>query len=320
MTTPQQSVGSPFGARSTAAEIVKDADLSGKLAIVTGGHSGIGLPTVCALAAAGAEVIVPARDIDRAREAVIPACGEVKVAAMDLSDLASVRKFASDVRSQHRSLHFLINNAGIMACPETRVGPGWELQFATNHIGHFVLTQELAPLLKAAGGARVVSLSSSGHKRSDIRWEDIHFRKEPYEKWTAYGQSKTANALFARGLDARMKSHGVRAFSVHPGGIMTPLQRHLRKEEMVALGWIDEHGEIAERARAAFKSPEQGAATTIFAALSPLLDGKGGVYCEDCDVSVPWTKEMPHWRGVMPWIMSDEGADRLWRETEKVLA
>ncbi len=318
MTTPQQPVNSPFHAKSTAAEAIKGVDLAGKYAIITGGYSGIGLETVKAIAGAGAEILVPARDVARAKDALNAVAGRISVAAMDLSDLASVRRFADDVVASGKPVHLLINNAGIMACPETRVGPGWELQFATNHIGHFVLTNALAPMLKAANGARIVSLSSTGHKISPIRWHDIHFTKEPYDKWVAYGQSKTANALFAREADRRMKGDGVRGFSVHPGGIVTPLQRHLAKDEMIALGWLGPDGELSEMARAMFKTPEQGASTTVWAATSPLLEGLGGVYCENCDIAKLGDGASPRWADVQAHAASDEDAARLWTETEKM--
>lgn len=320
MTTPQQPINSPFHAKSTAAEVIRGVDLSGKFAIVTGGYSGIGLETVRALANAGAEVLVPARDAAKAKDALEGMPGKVAVAAMDLTDLSSVRKFANEVKASRKALHILINNAGVMACPETRVGPGWELQFATNHIGHFTLTNQLAPLLKAANGARVVSLSSSGHKISPIRWGDIHFVGEPYQKWTAYGQSKTANALFAVGLDARLKADGVRAFALHPGGIMTPLQRHLQLEEMVAAGWLNEKGEPSEMAKGLFKTPEQGASTTVWCAVSPLLDGTGGVYCEDCNIAKLAGANAPRHAEVQPYAVDPAEAERLWRETEAMIA
>lgn len=318
--TDQVPVNSPFHAKSTAAEVVKGVDLSGKFAIVTGGYSGIGVETVRALAGVGAEIMVPARDVARAKDALKPIPGKISVAAMDLSDLASVRKFAADMVAAGRPVHLLINNAGIMACPETRVGPGWELQFATNHIGHFALTNALAPLLRRAKGARVVALSSTGHKISPIRWGDIHFTKEPYQKWPAYGQSKTANALFARDLNRRLKNDGVEAFSVHPGGIVTPLQRHLEKEEMIALGWLGPDGEISPMAKALFKTPEQGASTTVFAATSALLAGKGGVYCEDCNIAALAGADAPRWAQVQPHACDNAQAERLWIETEAMVA
>jgi NAD(P)-dependent dehydrogenase (short-subunit alcohol dehydrogenase family) len=316
----QKLINSGFSAKSTAAEVVKGVDLSGKSAIVTGGYSGIGVETVRALASAGADVTVPARDVGKAKAALAGVEGKIAVAAMDLGDLASVEKFARDYAGAHRALHLLINNAGVMACPETRIGRDWELQFATNHIGHFALTAAVTPLLRAAKGARVVALSSSGHKISDIRWGDIHFRKGGYDKWVAYGQSKTANALFAVGLDEREKGNGVRAFAVHPGGIMTPLQRHLKKEEMVAAGWIDESGEISAAAKPFFKTPEQGAATAVWCATAAKLDARGGLFCEDCDVSELAGENEPRHRTVKAYAVDPASAARLWRETEAMIA
>ncbi|MEK7265622.1 MAG: oxidoreductase [Pseudomonadota bacterium] len=318
--TDQHPIASAFNAKSTTAEVVKGFDLSGKFAIVTGGYSGIGIETVRALAGAGAEILVPARDVAKARDALKSIPGKIGIAAMDLSDLPSVRKFAAEVVAGGKPLHLLINNAGVMASPETRIGKGWELQFGTNHIGHFVLTSALAPLLKKARGARVVSLSSTGHKLSPIRWDDIHFTKEPYNKWLAYGQSKTANALFARELNRRMKGDGVEAFSVHPGGIVTPLQRHLDKEEMIALGWLGPDGEISEMVKVLFKTPEQGASTTVWAATSSALSGKGGVYCENCNIAEIAGPDAPRWAEVQPHACDNEQAARLWTETEKMQA
>lgn len=240
--TPQHKIGSGFGRDSTAAEVVAGIDLHGKTAIVTGGYSGLGLETVRALASAGAAVVVPARRPEHAREVLAQAgvpsgtgAGEVSVAALDLADQSSVKEFAagflaSDFLGGSGSLDILINNAAIMASPERRVGPGWESQFATNHLGHFALTNLLWPALAAGSGARVVSLSSTGHKLSPIRFEDINF-ETGYDKWRAYGQAKTANSLFAVQLDALGRDSGVRAFAVHPGGIMTELQRHLPRKK-----------------------------------------------------------------------------------------
>jgi len=327
--TPQQRIGSGFGRDSTASEIIAGINLGGKTAIVTGGYSGLGLETVRALASAGAAVLVPARRPEHARE-VLAAAGlspgsgnDVSVAALDLADQSSVKEFAAGflagsvgglvdrgASGTQPSLDILINNAAIMASPERRVGAGWESQFATNHLGHYALTNLLWPALRAGEGARVVSLSSTGHKLSGIRFDDINF-DSGYDKWRAYGQAKTANALFAVQLDALGRDHGVRAFAVHPGGIMTELQRHLPREEMIASGWMDEHGTVDSR----FKSPAQGAATSVWAATSPELEGKGGVYCEDCEIAEPTVPGSPEARirGVDAHAVDREVAARLWQ-------
>ena len=281
MSTPQHPIHSGFGARSTAAEVLEGIDLTGRLAVVTGGYSGIGIETTRALVGAGATVVVPARRPDVAKEA-LAGIDRVEVDELDLGDLDSVHAFASRFLESGRSIDIQINNAAIMAAPETRVGPGWEAQFATNHLGHFALTNLLWPALVADGGARVVALSSRGHKRSGIRFDDLQF-ENGYDKWQAYGQAKSANVLFAVHLDALGQDAGVRAFAVHPGGILTPLQRHLTHEEMVGYGWIAEDG----TPKFEFKTPEQGAATATWAATSPQLEGMGGVYCEDCDIAEP---------------------------------
>lgn len=318
----QVPTNSGFQAKTDGAVVIADLDLAGKTAIVTGGYSGIGLETTRALAAKGVSVVVPVRSPQKAAESLAGIDGDVKTHALDLADLASVRSFADAMLGQLTALDMLINNAGIMACPETRVGPGWESQFGVNHMGHFALTRALRPLLDKTQGARVVALSSTGHKVSDIRWEDIQFTKEPYDKWQAYGQAKTANALFANALSRRLRDGGGLAFAVHPGGIFTPLQRHLPKEEMVALGWIDENGEPSELAKAGFKTPEQGCSTTLWAATSDKLAGKPGVYCEDIDIAKPTEDGSPTGRyfGVDPHACSDEAAEKLWAISESLLA
>lgn len=312
---------SGFHAKSTGLEVLADVDLAGKTAIVTGGYSGIGLETTRALAAKGARVVVPVRSPEKAKEALVGIDG-VTTVPMDLADLGTVRAFATSMVSSLSRLDLLIANAGIMACPLGRVGPGWESQFGVNHMGHFALTKALWPLLEKTPGARVVALSSTAHKLSDIRWDDIQFEKSDYHKWRAYGQAKTANALFANALSRRLRDDGVLAFAVHPGGIFTPLQRHLPKEEMVALGWIGEDGEPTEMAKSRFKTPEQGCSTTLWAATSPKLAGKPGVYCEDCEVATPTDRESPTARfaGVDAHACSDEGAERLWAISEDLLA
>ena len=213
----QKKIESGFGMKSEAAEVLAGVDLTGKVAVVTGGYSGIGLETTRALINAGAKVHVPVRDPKKAAQTLADIDGEVQVGEMDLSELDSVRAYAESISSVDPTVDLLINNAGIMACPETRVGLGWESQFAVNHLGHFALTTQLLPNLSKANRPRVVCLSSVGHKRSDIRWDDVHFESDPYEKWDAYGQAKTANALFALGLDLKYREQGLRAFPYTPG-------------------------------------------------------------------------------------------------------
>ncbi|MBB3657250.1 NAD(P)-dependent dehydrogenase (short-subunit alcohol dehydrogenase family) [Rhizobium sp. BK650] len=278
MENAQHPIGSGFGARSTADEVLAGIDLSGKLAIVTGGHSGLGLETTKALSRAGAHVLVGARRLEEAAKALV-GIANVEVERLDLSDLESVRRFAERFVASGHKADMVINSAGIMACPETRVGPGWEAQFATNHLGHFALVNHLRPAI--GSGARVIAVSSGAHGITPIRWSDVQFL-EGYDRWQAYGQSKTANALFAVHLDRRGKDAGIRAFSLHPGKILTPLQRHLEKEDMVAAGWIDAEGNAADPS---FKTPAQGATTQVWAATSPRLEGLGGLYCADCDVA-----------------------------------
>lgn len=306
MRDQQKLLGSGFGARTTAAQVLSGLDVAGKRAIVTGGHSGLGLETTTALAGAGVEVIVGSRNLEGARAATYGIAG-VRVDALDLSDLDSVRAFAERILASARHIDMLINNAGIMACPETRVGSGWEAQFATNHLGHFALTNLLWPVLK--GGARVVSISSAGHHLSAIRWDDVQFERG-YDKWLAYAQAKTANALFAVHLDRLGRSAGVRAFSLHPGKILTPLQRHLTQGEMIGAGWLDESGVAADPT---FKTPEQGAATAVWAATSPQLDELGGLYCEDCDVAGLAASDDGWMVGVREYAIDSEQAARLWR-------
>lgn len=312
---------SGFVAKTDGIDVVQGVDLTGKVAIVTGGYSGIGLETTRVLAAKGAKVVVPVRTEAKAKDALASIDGDVTTAKLDLANLASVRAFATSMVAELDALDILINNAGIMACPEARVGPGWESQFGVNHMGHFALTQGLMPLLEKTAGARVVALSSTAHKLTDIRWDDIQF-EQGYDKWQAYGQAKTANALFANGLSRRLRDSGGLAFSVHPGGIFTPLQRHLPKEEMVALGWIDENGEPSELAKNGFKTPEQGCSTTLWAATSDKLVGKPGVYCEDCDIAKPAEKDSPtaRWFGVNAHACSDESAEKLWEISESLLS
>ncbi|MBP6878696.1 MAG: SDR family NAD(P)-dependent oxidoreductase [Phenylobacterium sp.] len=313
-------IRSRFGAFTPARVVAGDHDLSGRNVIVTGGASGIGYETAKALAAAGADVMLAVRDRsagEKAAVAINEAIGADNVVAgtLDLASLASVGSFVDAWGDQ--PLDILINNAGVMATPLLRTAEDLELQIGTNHFGHFVLAVGLTrALLNAAEDertARVVALSSIGHRRSDIHWDDPNYLSRPYDKWEAYGQSKTANSLFAVGYNARFEEHGITANAVMPGGIMTPLQRYLPKEEMVAMGWMDEEGNVRE----GFKTPEQGASTSVWAAVGEELEGIGGLYLEDCAEAPPWSADNPM-KGVMPYAIDPEAADRLWALSEEI--
>lgn len=279
-------------------------DLTGSVAVVTGGYSGLGLETTGHLVRAGAHVVVPARRLDAAASAVVPFGDAVTVVEADLSDLDSVSGCAQRIGDLWPQIDLFIGAAGIMATPLWRVGPGWESQFAVNHLGHFAFVAGLWPSL-VRGAARVVAYSSAGHHISGMRWDDTQFMTG-YDKWAAYGQSKTANILFALHLDELGAAAGVRAFSLHPGSILTPLQRHLESAEMVDRGWIDEQGTVADPT---FKSVSQGAATGLWAATSPQLAGLGGLYLEDCDVAGPAADDGT---GVKAYAVDRQEAASLW--------
>jgi NAD(P)-dependent dehydrogenase (short-subunit alcohol dehydrogenase family) len=308
-------ITTPFSAESTAAEVIAGIDLTGRRTIVTGGASGIGIETARALASAGAEVTLAVRDVDagqRVAEDIVATTGnkQVLVGHLDLADPASVAAFVADWTGP---LHVLINNAGVMASPETRTPQGWELQFATNHLGHFALAIGLRAALAAAGPARVVSVSSTGHLRSPVVFEDIHFERRAYEPWLAYGQSKTANVLFAVEATKRWADDGIAVNAVMPGGIRTNLQRYVTEEDLDRMRRQANDGQGAS-----WKTPEQGAATSILVATSPQLDGYGGGYFEDCNeagLNQPGTR-----RGVAAYAVDPEFADRLWQVSLDTLA
>jgi NAD(P)-dependent dehydrogenase (short-subunit alcohol dehydrogenase family) len=327
MLTPQQPLGSGFGAATTADEVMTGIDLSGKTAIVTGGYSGLGRETARVLRAAGARVIAPARDLSRAREAL--AGIDVEIAPMDLLDPTSIDAFAASFLESTPALHILVNSAAIMAVPElTRDARGYEYQFATNHLGHFQLTTRLLPTLRNANGARVVSVSSIGHRYSPVFLDDPHFERRQYIPLAGYGQSKTANILFAVALDQREKAHGVRAFSLHPGAIAdTGLGKYIPLEHRVAAGVIDEQGKPVRDPARQLKTIGQGAATQVWCATSQQLNGLGGVYCENVDVA-PVMKEQPEkidmadamrLTGVVPYAIDPASADDLWELSERLL-
>ncbi|HEX5406740.1 MAG TPA: SDR family NAD(P)-dependent oxidoreductase [Pseudonocardiaceae bacterium] len=296
-----------FTARSTAAEVIEGIDLAGRRAIVTGGASGIGVETARALAGAGAEVLLAVRN-RTAGEAtaadIIATTGnkQVTVAALDLADQGSVAAFVADWTGP---LHILVNNAGVMASPEMRTPEGWELQFATNHLGHFALATGLHDALAAAGGARVVSVSSSAHLRSAVIFDDIHFREREYEPWSAYGQSKTANVLFGVEATRRWAADGITVNALMPGAIRTNLQRYVSDED------LDRMRAAAGGGGAVWKTAEQGAATSVFVATSPLLAGIGGRYFEnstEAGFNQPGTRT-----GVAPYALDPAAAERLWQ-------
>lgn len=284
-------------------------DLKGKIAIVTGGYSGIGLETTRALAEAGASVIVPARSVPSARTAVAGIAG-VEVEELDLIDPASIDAFAKRFLALGKPLHILINNAGIMTPPLTRDARGYESQFAINHLGHFQLTARLWPALKQANGARVVSLSSSGIRFGGVNFDDPNYERREYNKSQAYGQSKSATSLFAVALDRRGYADGVRSFAVHPGAVMSNLIRYMSEDE-----------QSAARTFFKFKTAEQGAATSVWCATSPQLNGMGGVYCVNADIAnvVEANDAATIPDGVISWAIDPELADRLWELSERLI-
>jgi NAD(P)-dependent dehydrogenase (short-subunit alcohol dehydrogenase family) len=317
MPTSQKPIGSGFGASTTAEDVIQGFDLTGKVAIVTGGYSGIGLITARTLAEAGAKVIVPARDQAKASESLKP-YPKLSLESLNLMDPESIDEFADRFLASGQPLHILINNAGIMAPPLVRDSRGYESQFTTNHLGHFQLVTRLWPALRQAGSARVVAVSSRGHMRGGVDFDDWNFEKREYERWTAYGQSKSANSLFAVKLDKIGEPHGVRAFALHPGGIITDLIRYMAPEELRAAGVVDENGKPIIDPDKNMKTPEQGAATSIWCATSSQLDGKGGVYCENCDIAVAVPADSKEMLGVRPWAIDPGFADRLWSLSEKL--
>jgi NAD(P)-dependent dehydrogenase (short-subunit alcohol dehydrogenase family) len=315
MDIEQKPLNTGLGPTTTAAEVISGVSLEGKVAIVTGGSSGIGCETARVLAGAGAHVIVGARDPKKAENA-LSGVKNVELWPLDLAQPGSIDRFADTVVDSNLALDLLINNAGIMATPFLRDNRGYELQFATNHLGHFQLTARLWKALKQARDARVVCLTSAGHCRAGVDLEDPNFVKRAYDKWEAYGQSKSANSLFAVELDRRGKEHGIRAFAVHPGGILTDLVRHMTDEELEAHGIVRENGVLVSPA--SLKNVEQGAATSVWCAVSSALSGKGGVYCEDCDIAPIVPDDTKLLSGVRRWAIDKPTARALWDLSEQL--
>jgi len=319
----QKALRSGFGPTSTTRDVIGNISLKGKTAIVTGGYAGIGLETVKTLAAAGATVIVPARDIRKAT-GNLQGIDQVTVEYMDLMDPASIDAFATAFLMNHTTLDLLINNAGIMWVPLQRDARGYESQLATNHLGHFQLTARLWTALKNAKGARVINVSSFGHQMAPFNFEDPNFLQRDYETLQGYGHSKTANNLFTIELDHRGKHFGVRAFSLHPGSVTgTDLGRVAPMALFQQMGTHDADGNIFPEVAAKLKTVEQGAATTIWCATSPLLDGIGGVYCENADVAILDQGQIAHnyndplsLYGVKPYAVDGVQAAKLWDLSE----
>lgn len=317
------TVTSPFNAQSTAAEVIAGHNLSGKTALVTGASSGVGIETARTLLSAHAEVILAVRNRAKgesvARELrAATNNAQAHVLEIDLGSLASVRRAAEQFNTRWSKLDLLINNAGTLAMQQSSTSEGFELHFGTNHLGHYLLTRLLLPALQAAAPARVVILSSSGHRRSDIHFDDINYCQRPYDSWQAYGQSKTANILFAVGLTRHYGECGIMANAVHPGAIFDGMIQRLSHEALRASGWIDEQGYWTSLMN--WKTLEQGAATSIWAAVGQELEGIGGRYLEDCHEATPHEPGTPYrGQGYQPYALDSERAERLWLLSQEMV-
>jgi NAD(P)-dependent dehydrogenase (short-subunit alcohol dehydrogenase family) len=306
-----------FGFESTTDDVLEGISLAGKTVLVTGATAGLGIETSRALAAAGATVVMLGRNqavLEQEAEALrgLSLPGQIATLSIDLASLDSVREAADAILESYPRIDILINNAGVMACPLMRTTDGFEMQFGTNHLGHFLLTCLITPALLAGAPARIINLSSSGHKFSDVNLDDPNYEQRDYEKWAAYGESKTANALFSVGLDQRLKSRGVRSLAVHPGVIMTKLSRHLTEADIENLMNSAPKGESLD-----WKSVEQGAATSVWAATAPELADKGALFLENCQVAVP--AEPGKGGGVEDYALDPAGAERLWALSEQLV-
>ena len=321
----QKPINSGFNAYTGSIDVIRDINLSGKTAVVTGGYSGLGRVAANLLSEAGAQVIVPARDFARASHA-LAFNKKIEVHEMDLQDPGSIDRFADDLLKSIGHLDILINCAGIMATPLKRDSRGFESQFSTNHLGHFQLTARLWPALKRASGSRIVSVTSWGHRFSDMDYDDWNFGKKAYDPWVAYGQSKTANSLFAVAVDARGVENGIRAFAVHPGTILdTNLSQYVPAATLMEFGVLDQEGNPIHDPSRNLKTESQGASTILWCATNPLLDGLGGLYAENCDIAGigeakdSWgVSDSFYMNGVMPYAVDAANAERLWQLSEKL--
>ena len=313
---------SEFGFESTADDVLEGKDLSGRTALVTGGYSGLGQETARAMAAKGAHIILSGRDatkLSAAADAIAEQTGAtVDTLKCDLASLDSIRKAAAEANERFEKIDLLINNAGVMACDQAKTADGFEMQFGTNHVGHFLLTNLLVPLLEKGERPRIVNLSSRGHHIAPVDFDDPNFESRDYDKWVSYGQSKTANVLFAVGLEKRLSDKGIHAYSLHPGGIMTNLGRHMSDQDMADLMErirknAEERGETPEP----FKTIPQGAATTCWAATAEELEGNGGLYCENCHVADQDDESTGG--GVRSYAIDPDKADRLWSLSEEMV-
>lgn len=313
---------SAFGFSSTSDEVLADVDLAGRTVFITGGYSGLGLETARAMAARGAHIILSGRDATKlaaASDTIAEETGaRVDTLVCDLASLDSIRQAAEKANARFDKIDLLINNAGVMACPQGETADGFERQFGTNHIGHFLLTNLLMPLVAKGEAQRIVNLSSRGHHISPVHLDDPNFDRREYEKWQSYGQSKTANVLFTVGLEQRLAGQGIHAFAVHPGGIHTNLGRHLSDEDAAALlerlrKAAEERGEEPQP----FKSVPQGAATTCWVATAPELDERGGLYAEDCHISA--TDDVDTAGGVRSYAVDPVKANQLWTISEELV-
>lgn len=307
-----------YGAETTSGEIMRGIDLTGRIAVVTGGSGGLGYETVRSLLAAGADVFIGARTpgkLEEAAKALADVFPQRSVTAfpLDLAELESVDAFADAVLALDRPIDRFIANAGIMACPLQRNSAGLEMQLATNYVGHAALVSRLAPALRQAVNARVIAVTSSGHHFSDIRFEDPNFDHSEYDKWIAYGQSKTASSLLARKVHTAMSADGVTGLAVHPGFIQTDLMRHLSRDDYTAM---KNRTDIELPTTRSYKTVEQGAATTLYAATAPQLAGQYA-YLEDCGIAAPAVRR-DTLNGVMPWAVDAEAAEKLWSQMEEL--